>query len=55
MQKFSKPDGNIPSLWSVKPWVVYQFSDEDMIRSIQYVKDNVKRAHLPEQTYPFVT
>ncbi len=54
MQSFRCPDGSIPSPWSQKPWVVYEFTDEDMQRGIKYVNDNVKRAGLAPQSHPFV-
>jgi hypothetical protein len=54
MQKFMNADGNIPSPWSVKPWVVYEFTDPDMMRGIKYVNDNLLRSKLPPQEYPFI-
>jgi hypothetical protein len=55
MQKFADARGNVPSPWSVKPWVVYLFDDSDVIRSIKYVRDNLTRAGLPPQRHPFLT
>ncbi len=46
--------GNIPSPWASKPWVVYLFDDEDMARSIKYVKDNLVRARMRPQEWSFV-
>ena len=54
MQKFADANGAVPSPWSVKPWVVYEFSHQDMVRAIKYVNDNVLRARLPPQNHPFV-
>ncbi len=54
MEKFMHTDGTLPSPWSVKPWVVYEFTDGDMLRAIKYANDNVIRAGLPPQHYPFV-
>ncbi len=54
VQKFMQSDGAMPSPWSVKPWVVYEFDDEDMFRGIKYVNDNVTRAGLAQQNYSFV-
>src|SRR5438552_1199398 len=54
MQKFVQPDGTIPSPWSVKPWVVYEFNEDDMVRGIKYVNDNLSRARVPAQDYPFI-
>jgi hypothetical protein len=54
LARFAERDGTVPSPWSVKPWVVYLFTDDDVVRSIQYVHDNLKRARLPEQRYSFV-
>jgi hypothetical protein len=44
LQRFANPDGSIPSPWSVKPWVVYLFDDEDMIRSIDYINKHLKQS-----------
>lgn len=54
MSKFRDKHNEIPSLWSVKPWVVYEHSDADMRRVIKYVNDNVWKARLPEQKWGFV-
>jgi REP element-mobilizing transposase RayT len=54
MQKFVEGDGIIPTPWSVKPWVVYEFDDADMRRAVKYVNDNVIRARLKPQNHPFV-
>ena len=55
MQKFADPRGSVPSPWSVKPWVVYLFDDEDVIRSINYARNNLIRAGLPPQRHEFLT
>jgi hypothetical protein len=54
MQNYRDANGEIPSPWSVKPWIVYEFTDADMFRGIRYVNDNLKRAKLPPQQYPFI-
>ena len=54
LQEFADARGNVPSPWSVKPWVVYLFEDEDVERSIEYARQNLRRARLPEQRYSFV-
>jgi hypothetical protein len=54
MRKFADATGNVPGLWSVKPWVVYLFTDADVTRSIDYVRQNLERAMLPPQQYEFV-
>ena len=54
MRKYSNIDGTVPSPWSREPWVIYEFSDQDMARAIKYVNDNVKRAGLPPQSHSFV-
>lgn len=55
MAKYADAAGRMPSMWSVKPWVVYLFDDQDMRRSIQYVHDNLLRARMPPQEWSFVT
>ncbi len=55
MQKFAYASGDVPSPWSVKPWVVYLLSDHDVIRSIKYVRDNLTRSGLPPQHHEFLT
>ena len=47
-------DGSHPSPWSVKPWVVYCDSLEDMLRDIPYVERNPIKAGLPPQYWSFV-
>ena len=54
MQKFADATGNVPSMWSVQPWVVYLFSNDDIVRSIDYAHDNLVRARLAPQEYSFV-
>jgi hypothetical protein len=54
MQKYQAADGTIPSPWSVKPWVVYKFTDDAVVDAIRYANDNVIRAGLPAQHHPFV-
>lgn len=54
MKKFRLRDGTIPSPWSVKPWIVYEFTDERMFRAIDYAIQNVIKAGLPAQHHPFV-
>ena len=34
---------------------MYLFSGDDMIRSIDYARDNLRRARLPEQRHSFIT
>ena len=48
------PDGSHPSLWSVKPWVVYCHTVEDMLRDIPYVEKNPIKAGLGAQKWSFV-
>jgi hypothetical protein len=54
LSRFADMDGTVPSPWSVKPWVVYLFTAEDVTRSIDYVHANLRRARLPEQRYSFL-
>lgn len=55
MEKFVDARVNVPSCWSVKPWVVYLFNNEDVIRSIEYVRNNLLRSGLPAQHHTFLT
>jgi len=48
------PDRTHPSPWSVKPWVVYCYSVEDMLRDIPYVQKNPVKAGLGPQDWSFV-
>jgi hypothetical protein len=54
MQKFADKHGNIPSPWSVKPWVVYLFTRDDVVRSINYANDNLIRSRLAPQVHSFI-
>jgi hypothetical protein len=47
-------DDSRPSPWSVKPWVVYCDSVEDMLRDIPYVQRNPVKAGLRPQNWSFV-
>jgi REP element-mobilizing transposase RayT len=53
--KYPKGDGTLPSPWSEDPWVVYLFSDADMVRTIDYTNQNPVKAGLPAQSWSFVT
>jgi hypothetical protein len=54
LQKYAQKDGSIPSPWSVKPWVVYLFDDQDMTRSIDYTNDNLRRSRHPHPQCSFI-
>ena len=54
LQRFADHAGNVPSPWSVKPWVVYLFTNEDVERCVRYVKENLVRARMRPQAYSFV-
>jgi hypothetical protein len=51
---FQDSRGNVPCPWAVKPWVVYLFSDEDVVRCVDYAHENLIRARMTEQAYSFV-
>jgi hypothetical protein len=53
MQKFAK-NGIVPTPWGVNPWVVYLFSEEEMLRAIEYVEQNPVGAGLGRQIWDFV-
>lgn len=53
-QRLVLPDGSRPSPWSVKPWVVYCDSVDDMLRDIPYVERNPVKAGLGPQEWSFV-
>lgn len=54
LQEFADREGNVPSPWGVKPWIVYLFTNEDVVRSIDYARENLVRARLPAQEYSFI-
>lgn len=54
LQKCADPTGTVPCCWSQKPWVVYLFNEDDMVRSINYTNDNLKRLQLPPQSHRFI-
>ena len=52
---FREGDGSVPSPWARLPWVVYLFTDDDMVRSIDYVEKNPLKEGKPIQKWHFVT
>ena len=54
MAKYADAAGHVPSMWSVKPWLVYLFDDQHMRRSIQYVHNKLLRARMRPQNWSFV-
>ena len=48
------PKNRVPSCFARKWWVVYQDSEEDLVRTIKYVEDNPGKAGLKPQRWPFV-
>jgi REP element-mobilizing transposase RayT len=53
-QQQRKPNGDVPPCFGRKWWVVYLFSEEDILRTIRYVENNPIRAGLKPQKWPFV-
>ncbi len=54
---FQNIEGNrtsVPSCWAAKGWIVYLDSNEDIVRSIGYVRANPRKENRPEQTWDFV-
>ena len=54
-ERFARPDGSVPSVWSGGLWKVFLFSTEEIARAVQYVRDNLTREGLPPQDWSFVT
>jgi hypothetical protein len=54
LAEYADARGHVPSPWSVKPWVVYLFTDDAVTSSIDYANNNLRRARLPPQAYPFI-
>lgn len=46
--------GKIPSPWGRLPWVVYLWTEDDILRSVGYVKQNPLKQGLPKQHWGFV-
>jgi REP element-mobilizing transposase RayT len=49
------PQGAAPSPWAQGLWKVFLNRPEDVIRSIQYARDNLIREGCPAQEWPFLT
>jgi REP element-mobilizing transposase RayT len=50
MARWPREDGSLLSPWAVKCWKVFLYTDEDVVRSIQYVRDNpVKEGKRPQR------
>jgi REP element-mobilizing transposase RayT len=47
--------GEVPSPWGRLPWVIYLWTQRDVIRCIRYVEDNPVKAGLKRQRWSFVT
>lgn len=45
----------VPTCFARKWWVVFQHSEEDVVRTIRYVENNPVKAGLKPQTWGFVT
>jgi REP element-mobilizing transposase RayT len=55
LANFPNEDGSLPSPWSVKPWVVYLFSNDDVVRANDYTVQNLVKARRPPQYWKFIT
>jgi REP element-mobilizing transposase RayT len=53
--KYREPNGNTPSPWARKGWVVYIFSAAHLRRAIRYVEENPLKENKPRQRWSFVT
>lgn len=52
--EYQHEDGTVPCCLGRKWWVVYQFTEEDILRTIRYVENNpIRDGHKP-QKWPFV-
>jgi hypothetical protein len=54
LNSFQDRNGHAPSPWSVKPWIIYLFSDGDVIRCINYSRENLERARMEQQQWSFI-
>ena len=54
LKDYRDKDGNIPSPWAHLPWVVYLWTEDDVLRIIPYVNDNPIKKRLPRQDWSFV-
>jgi REP element-mobilizing transposase RayT len=55
LAKFSNAGGTLPSPWSVKPWVVYPFTYDDVVRCIDYTDDNPLKSGRSRQNWDWIT
>lgn len=46
--------GDVPACFARKWWVVFLHTEDDVTRTVDYVRRNPLRAGLPEQRWPFV-
>jgi REP element-mobilizing transposase RayT len=54
-ESFRDACGRIPSVWTHRPWKVFLDSHDDIIRAIDYVRDNPLKEGKPVQDYSFLT
>jgi REP element-mobilizing transposase RayT len=52
---FPEADGSLPSPWSVKPWVVYLFTNDDVMRCVDYTNENPLKSGRPRQNWDWIT
>jgi REP element-mobilizing transposase RayT len=55
LQEHRRADGFLPTCWVQHGWNVYLNSQSDILRAIDYVKANPRRAGLRDQKWSFVT
>ena len=47
--------GSIPSPWGRRAWIVYLWTEHDVVRNIRYVENNPVRTGFKRQRWSFVT
>ena len=55
LEKYRDKNGDTPSPWARKGWVVYIFSEDHLRKAIQYTVDNPLKEGKPRQHWSFVT
>ena len=55
LAEFTQADGTVPSPWAQGGWNVFLFSEEHLLKAIDYVERNPTKEEKPRQRWSFVT